>query len=530
MRVGSFGFVVFALAAFGAEASTQASACVARVFEQALREKSANQHLRRMQRLESFSKLFQSLSRSPASLQDLRMSELRAFIHHHLRQGSYEPIYNRLKIPVKSVFVSYQRLVDIEALSNQMLQELVRFSDDAQAPTEAMWKELVRSSKAYGVKSELLSLPNSSANARKILEASIEMMNAEKLYHSKNFARSIDTYLAGMGALHGILVQGSAAGSVKTLSEIKALLRQGAERAIDESANLTHLSKEAQLAYGLLKKFQLKYVLDDYFIAIGKTAPAKTPLPHEFLTFMDERPLIDYYRLRYATISQGLSTAGSWLPTEVVQSGLDRVLARIPWVDRSRVRKVFRVALDQQMRLLYFADIDRIAASTAPVMENVLAMRVLSEGSSGEFLLTFARRIDLESQWAALRSEVERLAQTSEGIEKERYARFLSDMLRAQTEASKLEGMALHANTGRFQLIARLTELGTAAAVFYITESYLGQEGGALDQVRSGLGEKSSEELREMRNELIKADAEHEKHLSEIEKILTELERDPALK
>lgn len=506
------------------------AACFTRVFEQVLREKAANQHLLRMQRLDSWSRLFQSLSRSPASVQDLRMSELRAFIHHHLRLGSYEPIYNRLKIPVKTVFASYQRIIDIEALSKKLLQQWTRFADESATPSQELWKELIYYAKAYGIERELLALPASSRHGRRILEATIEKMGVEKLYHSKNFARAIDTYVAGMGTLHGIFLQNSAAESAKTLSEIKALLRRGGVHAIDESVDISRLSAEAQLAYGLLKKFQLKYVMDDYYIAVGKAAPAKTPLPHEFLTFMDERPMIDYYRLRYATISQGISTAGSWLPTEVIQSGLDRILARIPWIDRSRVRKVFRVALDQQMRLLYFADIDRIAASTAPIAENVLAMRVLNEGSQGEFLLTFARRIDLESQWTALRNEAQRLAETSAGVEKERYAKFLADMRRAEVEASKLDGMALHANTGRFHFIARVSEVGAAAAVFYVTQAYLGREGGAVDQVRGALEGKSPEEILEIRDALLKEDAEHEVQLQEIEKILSDLERDPTVR
>jgi hypothetical protein len=499
--------------------------CAERLLKQTLREKAANIHLKKMLKLEKWMGRFQSFSRTPTSALDFQMIELRAFIQQQIRLGSYEAIYQRMKGTVKAVFSAYQRTLDNEALIKKYGVELERLSRTRQ-PAAARLETILDYGRQLDVPSSRGTGPATKERAIAVLNEVVAQLVKDNDMYASQFARAIDPYVAAHASLQGIFLENAAATSAKTLSEMKAILRRTGIHQIDDNVDVTKLSAEARLAYELLQKFRLERVLDDYYISIGQAMPTKTPSPYELLQFLDERPVIDYRRLQYATVWQGLTTAQSWLPTEVLQSSIDRILRRIPWVDHSRVRKVFRVALDRQMRVLYFADIERIATSAAPMLEKLQSLIIASQGTGGDFLLTFARRVDVEVEWRALKTEAERMASTSQGAEKDRYARFVAEMTRAEQEAAKLDSMALYADAGRYNFVARLTEAAAASAVLYGAHAFATREGGALDRMNGALKDKTPEELRAMRDALMNEEKDHAKELEEVQKILDELESD----
>jgi hypothetical protein len=118
------------------------------------------------------------------------------------------------------------------------------------------------------------------------------------------------------------------------------------------------------------------------------------------------------------------------------------------------------------------------------------------------------------------------MASTSQGAEKDRYARFVAEMTRAEQEAAKLDSMALYADAGRYNFVARLTEAAAASAVLYGTHAFATREGGALDRMNGALKDKTPEELRAMRDALMNEEKDHAKELEEVQKILDELESD----
>ena len=513
----------------GLEVRANPTTCVDRLLKQTLRERAADIHLQKMLKLDRWMERFLSFSRSKTSAVDFQMIELRAFIQHQLRMGNYEPIYQRMKGTVKAVFAAYQRTLDNEALLKKYGLEIERLAKTKQ-PSASRLESILEYGKRLDVPSSRSTGPLTKERALAVLDEVVAQLKKENDLYATLFARAIDPYVAAHATLQGIFLENAAATSAKTLSEMKAILRQRGIAQIGENVDPDKLSSEARLAYDLLQKFRLERVMDDYYISIGQEMPTKTPSPFELLQFLDERPLIDYRRLKYATVRQGLTTAGSWLPTEVLQSSIDRLLRRIPWVDQSRVRKVFRVALDRQMRVLYFADIERLATSSAPILERLEALMHASQGTGGDFLLTFARRIDVEVEWRAFKTEAERMVAASQGAEKDRYVRFVSDMATAEREAAKLDTMALYSDIGRYNFVARLTEAAAASAVLYGTQAFVTRDGGALDRMSGKLKDKTPEELRAMRDSLMKDEADHAKELEDVQKLLDEFESDPRVR
>jgi hypothetical protein len=131
-------------------------------------------------------------------------------------------------------------------------------------------------------------------------------------------------------------------------------------------------------------------------------ATAVTPTRRQMKDLIAEFPKADIARLRRNRNREIISALVGITPTQSIYSILDSWIGRVPWVNKTRLRRFLRSAEDESASFLYNPDIERVASSAASLGTKLENLEILNAQTDDAFINTFARRVDLRDNWNGL--------------------------------------------------------------------------------------------------------------------------------
>jgi hypothetical protein len=264
------------------------------------------------------------------------------------------------------------------------------------------------------------------------LRKTLADIHVENLKQAKTIARKIDEYSATFNTLEAIA--------------------KGTD-------------KSAENARWVLDKLQSQYILDNFF-KDAQILERETPAVKDLFAILDEFAEADIYHLKLAKRMEMYSALLSISPSESFFRYLDKMMVKVPWINKSKFRAFIAEVQDSRLHALYYSDIERVLMTETIATERLdLLISVASTYDKG-FLVTFSRRVDAKDIWKQLKEAAA-----------ERDTEFLEQMLKAEEEGKNLSRLSILKDNTTSKIVMRFIDLMFASAIGYGTVSYFEDEG-----------------------------------------------------
>ena len=201
-------------------------------------------------------------------------------------------------------------------------------------------------------------------------------------------------------------------------------------------------SAMSQKAEFILNKLQGKYVVDSFLASIHRPKE-KTPTLRKINEIIDREPIAEIRQLEQELTLERWTALVSRLPTAEIHLIMDRVLSKIPVLNKPEIRSFLRLSLDNRDILANYPKIDRLIEGEKK-SDQVMWDYILQQDSNGRgsdsFLLTFARRADTVSVWRSLyeHGQKRKSELVERGLRTDPEVKFAEKMERINREASTL--------------------------------------------------------------------------------------------
>lgn len=220
---------------------------------------------------------------------------------------------------------------------------------------------------------------------------------------------------------------------------------------LNETAKGTDMA--AENAKYVLFKLQSQYILDSFF-TMAKISEKETPAVKQVYEILDEFIEADIYHLKLQRREEALSALFSISPTETVFKYADKVLLKVPWMNKSKFREFLGSLEEEKIRYLYFPDIERVVSSEAAAEEKLKLAMNLNVSSHNDFLVTFSRRVDAKETWRELKT----IAQVAE-------PEFFARMSAAEEKGQLLGELSLWKDNSKAKILTRFVDFVVASAI-----------------------------------------------------------------
>jgi hypothetical protein len=265
-----------------------------------------------------------------------------------------------------------------------------------------------------------------------VLRKTLSDIHAENLKQAKTIARRIDEYSATFNTLEAIA--------------------KGTD-------------KSAENARWVLDKLESQYILENFF-KDAQIAERETPRVKDLFAILDEYAEADIYHLKLAKRMEMYSALLSISPSESFFRYVDKMIVKVPWVNKSKFRAFIAEVQDSRVHALYYSDIERVLMSETVASERLDLLINVASTYEKEFLITFSRRIDAKDVWKQLKEAAA-----------ERDPDFLSQMTKAEEEGRNLSRLSILKDNTASKIVTRFVDLVFASAITYGTVSYFEDQG-----------------------------------------------------
>lgn len=209
----------------------------------------------------------------------------------------------------------------------------------------------------------------------------------------------------------------------------------------------------AKNAEFVLYKLQSQYILDSFF-EMTKIVEKETPQVKQVYQILDEFVEADIYHLKLQRRAEAFSALFSISPTETIFKYVDKVLLKVPWMNKTKFREFIGSLEEEKIRYLFFPDIERVVSSEAAVEEKLRLTMNLNVSSHNDFLVTFSRRVDAKETWRDLKKSAE-VAEPD----------FFARMNEAEEKGKKLGELSLWKDNSKAKILTRFVDFAVASAI-----------------------------------------------------------------
>ena len=258
--------------------------------------------------------------------------------------------------------------------------------------------------------------------------------------------------------------------NIDTYTEAKTILQNPPEASLKEKADFALDALEGSRA------------MENFRDMVGKTKEFEAPTVEELLELVTNNPMIEVIHLQKELKQERWTSVVSRLSPHQLHELFDMIVAKIPWLNKPSVRSYVRFAIDNKDILTYYPNIDRLVnqgTNEAKQMWDYLLAQDARDRGMDNFLLTFARRVDVRETWRELvqysKTRSEQLKQ--EGIESDLEINMYERLQMIQQKAKQLPNLPPwhhppESNLVRFMLDG-IFLLGVGYGGHYVTTNWL---------------------------------------------------------
>ena len=140
-------------------------------------------------------------------------------------------------------------------------------------------------------------------------------------------------------------------------------------------------------------------------ISSSSAQPKKLPSLRKIQELFDKHPIVQIIHLRNEKKRERWTSLVSRLSPQQLHELGDLICTKIPWLNTPSIRGYIRFTIDNRDILSYYPNIDRLVNegrnNTKEMWEYLLGQDARDRGMDN-FLLTFARRVDVRETWRKL--------------------------------------------------------------------------------------------------------------------------------
>jgi hypothetical protein len=243
----------------------------------------------------------------------------------------------------------------------------------------------------------------------------------------------------------------------------------------------------------ILGKLQGKYVVDSFLISIGRSGE-RTPTLEKLNEVIDREPMAEIRQLEQERTLERWTALVSRLPTSEIHLLTDRLLSKIPLLNKPAIRSFLRLSIDNRDILAHYPKIDRLLEgeknSPQEMWEYVRNQDAFGQGTDS-FLLTFARRADARDTWRQVYDfgQQRKRQHLENGRPNEADVKLAEKLERLESEASRLPPLPAWHHPGKSAtlryVIDGLMTVGAVVLAAYAYDSFFNNLTGNSEEERS---------------------------------------------
>ena len=308
------------------------------------------------------------MSERDIRLKHLRKAQIRSFIlealhldHHDALAFQLSPLFYR----VQHSYYSLKRFTRMEAGLVKVLKKI------KQKNYSAATKAIKRLIKKENYHLDIINLEKTlSDKSISFVEAEIMFMENRQLDQLISITKNFDQY-----------------------AEAKKLLENPPEAGMEEKVGQA------------LEQLEGKKAQENFLYFVDKAEKLEAPSVAELEKLINKNPIVQIMHLEKELKQERWTSIASRLSPYQLHELFDAIARKVPMLNKPSIRSYVRFAIDNKDILTYYPNIDRLVSqgtNNPKQMWEYLMGQDAKDRGMDNFLMTFARRVDVRTTWRQL--------------------------------------------------------------------------------------------------------------------------------